>query len=84
MIVRSFLLPLKSDLQKPENVDSSSNSARSEDRHRDKDLLAPKLSQRESIANSQSTVPDNVIAEFETFKPDEMKPTINTVVTDED
>lgn len=67
MIIRSFLLPWKSDLQTPEAVDNSKNSARSEDRLRNKDLLSPKLLKRESSVNSQSNVPEDVITEFETF-----------------
>ena len=67
MTIRSFLLPWNSDLQTPEAVDSSTNSARSEERLRETDLLAPELLHRESTVNSQSNVPEDVRAEFEMF-----------------
>lgn len=65
--IRSFLLPLKYDSQKPETWDRSINNARSEDRLRDRDLLTPNPSQRESSVNSQSNVPEDVMGEFEAF-----------------
>jgi hypothetical protein len=67
MTIRSFLMPLKSDSQKLETGDRSINNARSEDRLRDRDLLTPNPSQRESNVNSQSNVPEDVMGEFEAF-----------------